>query len=246
MAYTRPSACSTYFIPLLSQRNNMKPSWKSREPINWSDGVLLVPKHLDRIRDKSFALVIEAAQLTVMVVDVWDQAVWMLGIPGVGGRLADDKDDDLDATWVRERYFTFPMIRTVAYVLYFLEYVYRYSVTSQWFANWAGTRSSKSLSRTYNGYQFIRGTTSTAICSMLLYSIIRAQDVAVSNNVFELFFRFWPVVPMVCILHSLTVNLLLSSKHLAKWIYRYTKKTSVMSHFDSRLIVGANWSNRRR
>jgi hypothetical protein len=211
--------------PLLSYKG--PPSWRKGQALNTTEQ--LVPGHLDfRCRDHDRIKFESFCFAAISLVDFSSQITGTFYTKKLIGIV---EGQGADSSWIRETYLTPRLIRTVAYGLYFLDYIYRLSVTSQPFAD--GARSGpglfrglrKLLTRTSKGYRCLRVASTSTTCGLLLYSIAIAQITSPSAGsagfwVFlGMLFRYCPVVLVLFSLGDLTLNLLFSSRRFAEWIY---------------------------
>ena len=233
MARSSPSLWGIGPVSLLSQRENEAPPRKLGGSLGKK--VRLLPNHIRHWKNAGaqFAILgIEGACIAVALVDILIQVFDMRSLTR---SIADDQGFDIPRT--RKAILT----RIVAYGLHFIDYAYRLSVAYLFLEDWTGPGSSlyrrlqALLPRTSYSYKYLRGTTTTAICSVLIYGVVESPirhpisdltDELVMREVAEIilvFFRHLPIVLVLFSLYHLIFNLVLSSKHLAKWIYPYQR-----------------------
>jgi hypothetical protein len=222
MARTKPPAWFFGF-PLFSQRENETPLWELGERLN-NDDVRLVPAHLD-LRTTEFrvlGIIMDALCIMLVVLDIFKNAEVMSRFVQL---VADDKSVDVPSA--RKENFTLPLIRMMAYGLYFLDTAYRLSRPYEFFKDWSGPGSClcrklrELLPRTSNIYTVLRVMTTIAICSVLLCCVIFMENgtgiVEIFDNVTR---RVTPLYVIISSFWLLYLNLHDSRKSLAKWIYR--------------------------
>jgi len=187
----------------------------------------LVPAHLSLHLDQMSPLFFTFVLLIMIYLDITMQVLWMLLL---SERIADEEGTD-DHRRIRKKYLALPLIRILAYGLYFLHTTYRRSLQNQSLASWAGPGSGLCrklrdlLPRTSKGYICLRAMTTVVLCTALLCCVAESQHAKPKNfaQLVQAVLKCWPILPALLSLCRFTFDLLRSSKHFAKWIYRYER-----------------------
>ena len=168
MARSSPSLWGIGHVPLLSQRES------EALPRKLGKKVRLVPTHMAHswhFDDRITTFCVEAVFITLAMIDIYFQVVMVR-------YLAQSIADDHGVVFLRKRKAS--ILRTMAYALHLIDYIYRLSVWSSFFDNWEGLGSKPCrklqhlLPKTSYSYKCLRGTTTMGICSVLLYGVVES------------------------------------------------------------------------